>query len=96
MANGRLELAGPLLLSAIFYIRRPASHLRAQGGILTRFRDALPAGDTDNLAKAVMDALTSCAYGDDRQIVSLFAARRWGEQEQALIELRRQRMLGGT
>lgn len=96
MIAGRPRLEGPLLVSAIFYFLRPKSHVDAEGRIRRRFEGALPPGDTDNLVKAVLDALQDqggvpLMYGDDRQVVTVFAARRWaygGELERTLIEAR--------
>lgn len=45
-------------------------------GMNVTFWGARANADIDNLAKAIMDALTGTAYGDDRQIVKLTIERR--------------------
>ena len=66
-----------------FRIQRPASHLKADGSV----RDAAPkipgrrAGDVDNLAKAVLDALHGLAFEDDADITFLAVTKRWTTDE---------------
>jgi Holliday junction resolvase RusA-like endonuclease len=76
--EGRL-LAAPLMVSLTFYFTRPAGHLGKRG-----LRPSAPRAihrqkpDTDNAAKAVLDALTVIqAWQDDAQISDLIIRKRW-------------------
>lgn len=66
-------LAGAVDVALRFYFQRPASHHRASGEVkpaAPRYHVAKP--DTDNLAKAVLDVLTTLAFwGDDSQVMKL-------------------------
>ena len=55
-------LMGPLMVSMIFYLNRPASR-RVETWVPTT-------PDLDNLEKAVLDALNGVAYEDDRYVVA--------------------------
>jgi len=43
--------------------------------------------DTDNIAKAVLDALNNIAYDDDSQVVMLTVRKRYGETPRVIVEL---------
>lgn len=72
---------------------RPVSHHKASGGL----RDTAPAfpglraGDVDNLAKAVLDAITrgGGVWKDDAQVVELTVAKRYGGAARTTVEIRR-------
>ena len=71
-------ILGPLTVEMTFYFRRPKSHYKADGYSLSKSGDgAIPRGDVDNLAKAVMDALNGEAFTDDRFVVSLTTRKEW-------------------
>ncbi len=55
---------------------RPKSH-RNKGG-LKKTAPLLPREDVDNLAKAVLDALTGVAWHDDKQVASLQIVKSYG------------------
>ncbi len=55
-------LTGPIMVSMIFYLNRPASR-RVDIWVPTT-------PDLDNLEKAVLDALNGVAYEDDRYVVA--------------------------
>ena len=55
---------------------RPKSHLNKSG--LKKTAPLLPREDVDNLAKAVLDALTGVAWHDDKQVASLQIVKRYG------------------
>lgn len=70
-------IAGPVKLSLCFNLRRPRSHFRS-GARATELRLDAPFNhvgkpDADNLAKAVMDALTQLGafWRDDSQVAVL-------------------------
>lgn len=45
--------------------------------------------DTDNMLKAVSDALNGVAYTDDKQVVSVKVNKYWSEEPRAEVELRK-------
>lgn len=71
-----------LHLRLVFYMPRPKAHLTSKGQLTKsapQFHAQKP--DIDNLAKAVMDALTDCgAYKDDCQIVELRVSKHWATE----------------
>ena len=72
-------LSGPLAVRATFYLAQPRSARRR----------ALPhvKPDLDKLLRAVGDALTGTVYADDSQVVSIAAAKLYGEPPRAEIEV---------
>ena len=76
-----MNLQGCLKVSLYFFMDRPKSHFRTNG------KDLKPASpkryfakkpDADNLAKAVLDALTVLnVWGDDSQVVILEITKSW-------------------
>jgi len=70
----------PMLLLLTFHMPRPASHYTTKREIKPKHASNLFSGkpDADNLAKAVMDALTSLGvWIDDSQVVTLIIRKRW-------------------
>lgn len=87
-------ITGPVELRVAFVFRRPASHFRT-GKNSAELRSDAPAHhiakpDTDNLLKAVMDALTQTGlfWGDDAQVCTTWAWKSYGARPGALIEIR--------
>jgi Holliday junction resolvase RusA-like endonuclease len=98
--DGRPLLEGPVALEVEFRpAARPASHwLPANARRLLRvLRLDAPvwhasAPDIDKLCRAVLDAMTSVAWVDDRQVGRLVASKRWpadGEAPGASIRVHR-------
>jgi len=85
---GRPHLEGPVQLSLLFVFERPRSHLRRDGSVRPG-TTPLPRGDVDNLAKAVLDALAGCLFGDDRLVASLVAVKRWGGESMTIVTAHR-------
>ncbi|TPL94791.1 RusA family crossover junction endodeoxyribonuclease [Mesorhizobium sp. B2-3-10] len=51
-----------------------------------RLQSGWPRGDVDNLAKAVLDAMTQAGvWGDDTQVVTLTCSKRYGESDQTRV-----------
>lgn len=73
----------PVAVSFTFRIRRPNSHF--QGG--DRMRPLRPefrrrrvgAGDLDNFAKFILDAMNGVLFHDDSQVTSLTVCKLWDE-----------------
>lgn len=80
-------LQGCLKVVLFFFLARPKSHFRANGKELkpsspVRYYAKKP--DADNLAKAVLDALTSLhAWGDDSQVVILEVTKAWSDDHRS-------------
>lgn len=90
----KAPITGPVELRVAFVFRRPASHFRG-GRHATELRPDAPAHhiskpDTDNLLKAVMDALTQTGlfWGDDAQVCTTWAWKSYGARPGALVEIR--------
>lgn len=71
-------MQGPLKVALWFKMPRPASHVNKKGAP----RSTAPAWhaqrpDTDNLAKAALDAMNLIAFHDDAQIVELIVGKEW-------------------
>lgn len=83
-------LAGPLELSLYFTLPRPRGHLRRDGST----RPSAPEHptkkpDTSKLVRAVEDAATGLLWGDDAQIVTQTATKRYGPRPGVVIHCRR-------
>lgn len=87
-------ISGPVRLRIAFYLARPKGHYIAgkqERGLKAdapRWHTGKP--DADNLAKAVMDALTQCGWfwGDDAQVAILTASKSYADSGTgALIEI---------
>ena len=88
MQAGRPNLGDvPLTVSARFYIARPPSHYGSGRNADTLKATAIattPRGDIDNYCKALLDALSTHAFTDDRQVVCLSGIHKtWAPQDQA-------------
>ena len=59
-----------------FTFSRPKSHINKRG--VKKTAPALPREDVDNLAKAVLDALTCHAWHDDKQVAELHVSKQYG------------------
>lgn len=73
---GVAALAGPVAIQLAFRLQRPiALSKRREAAHVTR-------PDVDKLARAVLDALTGVAWGDDSQVASLRATKRYAGLEE--------------
>lgn len=76
-AGGKLDC--PLMVELTFKMPRPKGHF-GKKGLLDRFRGELfrKKPDSDNLAKAVLDALTILGvWNDDDQVTDLIIRKRY-------------------
>lgn len=77
-------IACPVSVQLDFNFKRPASHYRT-GKFSHELRDDAPRWhvkkpDADNLAKAVLDALTDMKFWhDDSQVISLTITKKWAD-----------------
>ena len=85
-------IAGPVRVKLAFVFKRPKSHFRSNG---VELRPEAPAKhtarpDADNLAKAVLDALTQLGgfWKDDSQVAVLAIYKDYGNQAGAFVEIK--------
>ena len=78
-------LAGPIGLRIVFLLPRPKSHYRANGNLRDQFGTIChpQKPDLDNLAKAVMDCLSTIGmWKDDAQVARLDLMKWWDSSDQ--------------
>jgi len=73
-------LIGPIMVSMIFYMDRPASRRKDVWVPTTP--------DLDNLEKAVLDALNGVAYEDDRFVVAKNAQKKYIQRDEPHVTVR--------
>lgn len=82
--RNREPLTGPVSVALTFEMPRAKKHFRT-GRNADLLRDGAPqehdiSEDVDNLAKAVLDAMTNAGFwDDDRRVVELLVRKRWAE-----------------
>ena len=74
-SSGVTPLSGPVALSAVFVLPKPASRTRRKDAGRAVAVQVKP--DADNLAKALLDALTGQAWADDAQVADLHVTKRY-------------------
>lgn len=82
MDNEPLEME----ITAIYDIPMSVSNKR-RDRMLKSFEYPTKKPDIDNIAKVVCDALNGVAYKDDKQIVSLKLAKRYGSLPMVVIDI---------
>ena len=89
IAWDKVKFTGPLHLTLSFFMPRPKAHYRSNGEVkpmAPRWHESKP--DADNLAKAVMDALTQLGiWIDDSQVVGLDIRKTYSERPGCLVFL---------
>lgn len=85
----RVQFMGPLRLVLGFFMPRPKSHLNRHGDVkptAPSWHESKP--DLDNMAKAVMDAMTQLGiWRDDSQVVQLEISKVYGARPGAIVIL---------
>ena len=74
------KVHAPMSLLLTFHMPRPAGHLKKNGEVKPAHASSLFTGkpDADNLAKAVMDSLTTLGvWTDDALVVTLIVRKRY-------------------
>lgn len=76
-------LAGPVCVVVVFSLPRPKSHYGTgrNADVLKASAPSHPTTkpDLDKLVRACLDALSTVAFEDDSQVVSVIARKRYGE-----------------
>lgn len=85
----RVQFLGPLRLVLGFFMARPKAHFNRHGDVkpmAPRWHQSKP--DLDNLAKAVMDAMTQLQiWRDDSQVVQLEVGKSYGHRAGCIVIL---------
>ena len=86
--HGETPMEGPLVIRLYFYFRIPKSDTKTKKAqkIDGKLREEIRE-DVDNCAKSILDALNKTAYGDDRQVVTVLAKKRYAEVPHVTIIL---------
>ena len=90
---GGSKLDGPVLMRIVWHHRIPKRTTKANRAAMLK-SEIMPTTrpDLDNVCKSIMDALNGVAYGDDSQIVSLTAIRRYAEDPGVFVEVDNERL----
>ena len=78
------HFAGPIDVSLTFYFTRPKGHYYTSGEVSKSAPDAyIKKPDADNLAKAVLDAMTGIGFWfDDSQVTTLLVSKCWADRRE--------------
>lgn len=81
---------GPVELEVACSFARPASHRTASGGLSKAAKAWPPKCDVDNLAKAVLDAITDsgAVWLDDEQVVRLVVSKAYSPRAGVAVTVR--------
>lgn len=86
-AGGNL-FDGPVTVTVLACYAVPTSiSKRKQALLLAQEEPVKRKPDIDNVTKAVLDALNHIAYNDDKQVISLVAAKCYAEKPCLMIEI---------
>ena len=71
----------------VFINKKPASYLGISkyNKLLGKYCNIKP--DTDNVVKAVLDALNGVAYADDKNVVEIYAVKKYSTESSVVIRL---------
>ena len=84
-AAGAIVSEDAVSVELTFLFERPKSHRTKKGVKATAPK--LPPPDCDNLAKAVLDALTCVAWHDDRQVARLTVSKSYAQESATLVQV---------
>ena len=71
----------------VFINKKPASYLgiKKYNKLLGKYCNIKP--DTDNVVKAVLDALNGVAYADNKNVVEIYAVKKYSTESSVVIRL---------
>lgn len=78
LSLGHKMIKSGVYVSLTFNFRAPTSALVGCPNYTTT-------SDVDNLIKSILDALNGVSYVDDRQVVQVFATKRWAESDGVVV-----------
>lgn len=87
--SGCTPATGRVAMELHFHFRRPRSHFTTKGA-LRKGAPEFPGhgcGDTDNLTKAVKDALKGIAYADDTQVCEEHVFKAWADDDCTVVRI---------
>ena len=94
--NGDLKLEGPLEAEIIATFPIPQSATKKQYKKMASGEEPhTKKPDCDNIAKICLDALNNIAFNDDSQITDLLIKKRYGENPNVKISIRRKNITEG-
>ena len=81
-------LEGDVLISVVCEYRRPKSHYRANGFGLLASAPVRPwKGDSDKIARSVLDSLPGVCYANDKQVRAHAVACAYGFEDRVIVEV---------
>jgi len=71
----------------VFINKKPASYLgiKKYNKLLGKYCNIKP--DTDKVVKAVLDALNGVAYADDKNVVEIYAVKKYASESSVVVRL---------
>lgn len=71
----------------VFINKKPASYLgiKKYNKLLGKYCNIKP--DTDNVVKAVLDALNGVAYADNKNVVEIYAVKKYSTESSVVVRL---------
>ena len=85
------QATGPVEVEVACQFERPPSHATKAGGVRTTAPAFPPRADVDNLAKAVLDAVSDSGvvWDDDDQVVRLVVSKGYAQRAGVVVTIRR-------
>lgn len=85
------QATGPVEVEITCQFQRPPSHATKAGGVRTTAPAFPPRADVDNLAKAVLDAVSDSGvvWDDDDQVVRLVVSKGYAQRAGVVVTIRR-------
>jgi Holliday junction resolvase RusA-like endonuclease len=84
---GATSIDGPLSVQISAYFVPPQSWTKKRRAAALAGGEAPSRFDIDNISKAVLDGLNGIAFGDDKQIVTLFARKAFAEVARCEVQV---------
>lgn len=84
---GATSIDGPLSVQISAYFVPPQSWTKKRRAAALAGCEAPGRFDIDNISKAVLDGLNGIAFGDDKQIVTLFARKAFAEVARCEVQV---------
>jgi Holliday junction resolvase RusA-like endonuclease len=84
---GAVSIAGPLSVQISAYFVPPPSWSKKRRAAALAGHEAPGRFDIDNISKAVLDGLNGIAFGDDKQIVTLFARKAFADVARCEVQV---------